>query len=143
MEHPFGDVAAGTTLTPEETKLLETSDLVSLHCPYSQTTHHLIDATALARMKPSAYLVNTARGPIVHEAALVEALRSGQIAGAALDVFEDEPVVHPGLLELDNAVVVPHLGSATIETRSAMAAMAPGNVVEVLEGRAPISPVTT
>ena len=75
---------------------------MSLHCPYSETTHHLIDAAALARMKPSAYLVNTARGPIVDEAALVEALRSGQIAGAALDVFEHEPDVHPGLLDLDN-----------------------------------------
>ncbi len=123
-------------------ELLETSDVVSLHCPYSDTTHHLIDTAALARMKSSAYLVNTARGPIVHESALVEALRTGQIAGAALDVFEHEPAVDPGLLELDNAVVVPHLGSATIETRSAMAAMAASNVVEVLEGRPPISPVT-
>jgi glyoxylate reductase len=123
-------------------ELLETSDVVSLHCPYSETTHHLIDAAALSRMKSSAYLVNTARGPIVHESALVEALRDGQIAGAALDVFEHEPVVDPGLLELDNAVIVPHLGSATIETRSAMAAMAASNVVEVLEGRPPISPVS-
>jgi glyoxylate reductase len=123
--------------------LLETSDVVSLHCPYSATTHHLIDAAALARMQPSAFLVNTARGPIVDETALVEALRGGVIAGAALDVFEHEPAVHPGLLELDNAVLVPHLGSATIETRSAMAAMAASNVVEVLAGRDPISPVAT
>ncbi len=123
-------------------ELLATSDVVSLNCPYTDTTHHLIDAAALAAMKPTAFLVNTARGPIVDEAALVEALRSGTIAGAGLDVFEHEPEVHPGLVELDNAVLVPHLGSATIETRGAMAALAARNVVEVLAGRDPISPVT-
>ena len=123
-------------------ELLETSDVVSLNCPYSEATHHLIDAAALGRMQPSAFLVNTARGPIVDEAALEAALRSGQIAGAGLDVFEHEPQVHPGLLTLDNVVLVPHLGSATIETRSAMATLAARNVVEVLAGRAPISPVT-
>ncbi len=122
--------------------LLESSDVVSLNCPYSDETHHLIDAAALERMMPSAFLVNTARGPIVDEAALVEALRSGSIAGAGLDVFEHEPDVHPGLIELDNAVIVPHLGSATVETRSAMATLAARNVVEVLAGRAPVSPVT-
>jgi glyoxylate reductase len=123
-------------------ELLETSDVVSLNCPYSEVTHHLIDATALGRMKPSSFLVNTARGPIVDEAALEIALRSGQIAGAGLDVFEHEPQVHPGLLTLDNVVLIPHLGSATIETRSAMATLAARNVVEVLAGREPISPVT-
>ncbi|MGI9643771.1 MAG: 2-hydroxyacid dehydrogenase [Ilumatobacteraceae bacterium] len=122
--------------------LLSTSDVVSINCPYSDTTHHLIDDAALELMQPTAYLINTARGPIVDEAALVEALRSGSIAGAGLDVYEHEPEVHPGLIELDSAVLVPHLGSATIETRGAMAELAARNVVEVLAGREPISPVT-
>ena len=122
-------------------ELLATSDVVSLHCPYAAETHHLIDADALAGMKRSAFLVNTARGPIVDEAALVDALTAGTIAGAALDVFENEPEVHPGLLTLDNVVLVPHLGSATEETRAAMATTAAGNVVAVLAGREPLNPV--
>ncbi len=122
-------------------ELLAGSDVVSVNCPYNAETHHLIDAGALARMKSSAYLVNTARGPIVDEAALVAALAAGTIAGAALDVYEHEPAVHPGLLPLDNVVLVPHLGSATVETRSAMAELAARNVVEVLAGRAPVTPV--
>ena len=92
-------------------------------------------------MRPTAHLVNTARGPIVDEPALVDALGAGGIAGAGLDVFEHEPQVHPGLLELDNVVLIPHLGSATIETRSAMAELAARNAVQVLAGRAPITPV--
>jgi glyoxylate reductase len=124
-------------------ELLATSDIVSLNCPYSDATHHLIDAAALAAMRPTAHLVNTARGPIVDEAALVEALQNGSIAGAALDVFEHEPTVHPGLLDLDNVVLVPHLGSATVETRTAMATTAASNVVEVLADRPPINPVGT
>ena len=123
-------------------ELLATSDIVSLNCPYSEATHHLIDATALAAMKSTAFLVNTARGPIVDEAALVEALVNGVIAGAALDVFENEPTVHPGLLSLDNVVLVPHLGSATVETRAAMATTAASNVVEVLAGRTPHNAVS-
>jgi glyoxylate reductase len=123
-------------------ELLETSDVVSLNCPYTEATHHLIDDAALDRMQTSAYLINTARGPIVDESALVAALREGRIAGAGLDVFENEPEVHPGLLELDNAVLVPHLGSATVETRGAMAELAARNVVEVLAGRSPLTPVT-
>lgn len=122
-------------------ELLETSDVVSLNCPYTDETHHLIDAAALDRMRAGAYLVNTARGPIVDEGALVEALRAGTIAGAALDVFENEPDVHPGLVELDNVVLVPHLGSATVETRTAMATLAARNAVEVLSGRPPVTPV--
>ena len=93
-------------------------------------------------MKPTAHLVNTARGPIVDESALVDALTSDSIAGAALDVFEHEPDVHPGLLERDDVVLIPHLGSATIETRSAMAEQAARNVVEVLAGRPALTPVT-
>ncbi len=122
-------------------ELLATSDVVSLNCPYSDATHHLIDAAALRTMRSTAHLVNTARGPIVDESALVAALQGGQIAGAALDVFENEPTVHPGLLDLDNVVLVPHLGSATVETRTAMATTAAANVVAVLAGQAPINPV--
>jgi glyoxylate reductase len=122
-------------------ELLETSDVVSLNCPYTEATHHLIDEAALSRMRSSSFLINTARGPIVDEVALVAALRERRIAGAGLDVFEHEPEVHPGLVELDNVVLVPHLGSATIETRSAMAELAARNVVEVLADRAPLTPV--
>jgi glyoxylate reductase len=129
----------GRGLTPET--LLADSDVVSLHLPLTEETHHLIDAAALARMKPTAVLVNTSRGPIVDEAALVDALRDGRIAGAALDVFEHEPEVHPGLLELENAVLIPHLGSATIETRTAMAVLAARNAAAVLGGSEALTPV--
>jgi len=122
-------------------ELLRTADVISLHCPYGEATHHLIGAEQLALMKGTAYLVNTARGPIVDEAALVEALRSGRIAGAGLDVFEDEPSVHEGLLGLDNVVLLPHLGSATIETRTAMATLAADNALAVLRGEQPPTPV--
>ncbi|MBU6201824.1 MAG: D-glycerate dehydrogenase [Acidobacteria bacterium] len=122
-------------------ELLATSDVVSLHCPYSPETHHLIDAARLSSMRRSAYLVNTARGPVVDEAALVDALRAGTIAGAGLDVFEREPEVHEGLLGLDNAVLIPHLGSATVETRTAMADLAATNCLAVLDGREPPNPV--
>jgi glyoxylate reductase len=101
-------------------ELLATADVVSLHLPLNAESHHLIDAAALASMKPTAMLVNTARGAIVDEAALIEALATGRIAGAALDVYEHEPEVSKGLLGLENAVLVPHLGSATLETREAM-----------------------
>lgn len=122
-------------------ELLAESDVVSINCPYTDETRHLVDAAALAAMRPTAFLVNTARGPIVDEAALVAALESGSIAGAALDVFEHEPDVHPGLLDRDDVVLVPHLGSATVETRSAMAELAALNVVEVLSGRYAATPV--
>jgi glyoxylate reductase len=122
-------------------ELLAISDIVSLHCPYGPATHHLIGAEQLAAMKSSAYLVNTARGPIVDEAALASALREGQIAGAGLDVFEKEPTVHPGLLELENVVLVPHLGSATVETRTAMAMLAADNALAVLSNERPPAPI--
>lgn len=122
-------------------ELLEISDVVSLHCPYGPNTHHLIGAAELDRMKSSAYLVNTARGPIVDEAALARALRDGVIAGAGLDVFEKEPQVHPELLEQQNVVLVPHLGSATVETRTAMAVLAAKNTLAVLAGQTPPTPV--
>jgi glyoxylate reductase len=101
----------------------------------------MIDRRSLARMKRSAFLVNTARGSIVDEDALVWALGERLIAGAALDVFEKEPVVHPGLLSLENVVLAPHLGSATRETRTAMADLAVSNVLAVLDGRPPLTPV--
>lgn len=122
-------------------ELLATSDVVSLNCPYSEDTHHLIDAAALRSMRNDAVLVNTARGPIVDEAALVDALSTGVIGAAALDVFEHEPEVHPGLLGLDNVVLVPHLGSATVETRTAMATLAARNVVGFYDGTGPLTPV--
>lgn len=114
--------------------LLTTCDIISVHCPYNPSTHHLIGAEQLAMMKDTAYLINTARGPIVDEAALANALADGSIAGAGLDVFEKEPAVHEGLLALDNVAMVPHLGSATIETRTAMAQLAADNAVAVLAG---------
>lgn len=122
-------------------ELLAISDVVSLHCPYGPNTHHLIGAEQLAGMKDTAYLVNTARGPIIDEAALALALREGQIAGAGLDVFENEPKVHPWLLELDNVTLVPHLGSATVETRTAMAVLAATNTLAVLNGEQPPTPI--
>lgn len=122
-------------------ELLAISDVVSLHCPYGPNTHHLIGAEQLAAMKPEAYLVNTARGPIVDEAALAQALREGAIAGAGLDVFEKEPAVHPDLLELENVALMPHLGSSTVETRTAMAVLASENTLAVLRGEDPVTPV--
>jgi glyoxylate reductase len=122
-------------------ELLVSSDVVSIHTPGTPQTRHMIDRRALARMKRSAFLVNTARGTIVDEDALVWALGEHLIAGAALDVFEKEPVVHPGLLSLENVVLVPHLGSATRETRTAMADLAVSNVLAVLDGRPPLTPV--
>jgi glyoxylate reductase len=122
-------------------ELLASADVVSLHCPLTPETRGLIGAAELAAMRPTAYLVNTARGPIVDEGALVAALRKGTIAGAGLDVFEAEPSVHPGLLELENAVLLPHLGSATVETRTEMALLAARNVAAVLDGGEPLTPV--
>jgi glyoxylate reductase len=117
--------------------LLAEADFVTLHTNLSPETHHLINAERLARMKPTSVLVNTSRGPVIDEAALADALRDGVIFGAGLDVFEREPEVHEGLLELDNAVVIPHLGSATVETRTAMGLLAADNLVAALEGRRP------
>jgi lactate dehydrogenase-like 2-hydroxyacid dehydrogenase len=121
--------------------LLASSDVVTLHCPLTPQTHHLVDAAALARMRPTALLVNTARGGIVDTDALVEALTAGRLAGAALDVFEDEPQVDPRLLALPQVVLTPHLGSAGDRTRSAMCGLAVDNVAAVLAGRPPLSPV--
>jgi glyoxylate reductase len=118
-------------------ELLRQSDYVSLHTDYNPGSHHLIGAPQLEMMKPSAYLINTARGAIVDEAALVEALKAGKIAGAGLDVFEKEPEVHPGLLELQNVVIVPHIASASLDTRNAMGLMAAENIIAALSGERP------
>jgi glyoxylate reductase len=123
-------------------RLLTTSDIVSLHVPLTPESRHLIDRKALTRMRRSAYLVNTARGPVVDEAALAWALGEGLIAGAALDVYEEEPTVHPDLMRLENVLLVPHLGSGTTETRTAMADLAVSNVIAVLRGEPPITPVS-
>ena len=122
-------------------ELLATSDIVSVHCPYSPDTHHLIGTDEFAAMKNSAYLINTARGPIVDEAALVAALEQNQIAGAGLDVFEKEPEIHPGLLDRNDVVLIPHLGSATVETRTAMATLAASNTLAVLRGGVAPTPI--
>ena len=136
------ELEAELAATPVELdQLLAAADVVSLHCPLNAQTHHMIDATAFARMKASAYLVNTSRGPVVDEAALVKALADGTIAGAALDVFEREPSVHPGLLGLENVILVPHLGTATVETRERMAVLAARNAIAVVAGLCPLTPV--
>ncbi len=132
---------AGTNGAMTLDELLATSDVVSLHVPLTSETRHLIDQAALARMKRSAYLINTARGPVIDEAALAWALRNRMIAGAALDVYEREPEVHPELLELENVLLAPHLGSATVEARTAMADLAVRNVVAVLGGNPPLTAV--
>jgi len=146
----FGMRVAYTSRTPKDDpdaqpmpfdRLLATSDVVSLHCPLTPETRHLIDQPALARMKRSAYLINTSRGPVVDEKALAWALRTRLIAGAALDVFEHEPKVEPELLTLENVLLVPHLGSGTDETRTAMANLAVRNVAAVLSGQRPLTPV--
>jgi glyoxylate reductase len=121
--------------------LIAGSDVLSLHAPLTPQTRHAIDADALRRMRPGAYLVNTARGALVDEAALVDALRDGPLAGAGLDVYEREPVIHPGLLELPNVTLLPHVGSATRETRTRMAMLAARNVHAVLTGSPPLTPV--
>jgi lactate dehydrogenase-like 2-hydroxyacid dehydrogenase len=115
--------------------LAEEADILSLHVPGGAGTRHLVDAALITRMKPSAILINTARGPVVDEAALASALREGRIAAAGLDVYEHEPAIHPDLLACENAVLLPHLGSATIETRTAMGIQATDNLEAFFAGR--------
>jgi glyoxylate reductase len=130
----------GVTYAPLE-HLLAESDVVSLHVPLLPTTRHLIDAAALTRMKRTAILINTSRGPVVDEGALAVALRDGTIAGAGLDVYEREPEVEPLLLELENVVLLPHIASATADTRTRMAMRATENIVAFLDGRPLPDPV--
>jgi len=118
-------------------EVLREADVVSVHVPLLDSTRHLINAERLKMMKPESYIVNTSRGPVIDEAALVEALREGTICGAALDVYEDEPRLAEGLAELENAVLTPHIASATVETRGKMSEMAAKNVIEFLNGNRP------
>ena len=137
---PAQERELGAQFVDRET-LLREADFLTLHVPLTPETHHLISARELAMMKPTAFLINAARGKVVDEAALVEALQSRQIAGAGLDVFEQEPHIHPALLALPNVVLTPHVGSATSETRLAMAMLAAENLLAALEGRCPPNPV--
>ena len=122
-------------------ELLETADFVSIHTPLSDETRHLIGPGELEKMKPTAVLVNTSRGPVVDEGALADALADGRIFAAGLDVYEEEPKVHPKLLDLENAVLAPHIGSGSQETRDGMAVLAAENVAAVLSGEEPKTPV--
>ena len=122
--------------------LLVTADVVSLHVPLTPDTQHLIDARRLSLMKPSAVLVNTARGPVLDEVALADALAAGQIFAAGLDVYDGEPAVHPSLLAAPHLTLLPHIGSATRATRVAMVRLAAENIAAVLAGHGPLTPVT-
>jgi glyoxylate reductase len=139
-EEELGEFAGKVRQVPWE-ELVARSDILSVHVPLSDQTRHLVDADVLRHMKTDAILINTARGPIVHEAALVDALRNGVIAGAGLDVFEDEPRLARGLAELPNTVLLPHVGSATVPVRAEMARLSALNAVAIAEGRMPPHPV--
>ena len=134
-----GSMSAATLMPLDE--LLATSHVVSIHAPLDDGTRHLINERRLRLMPEGSFLINTARGAIVDEAALVRVLADGHLGGAGLDVFEAEPEVHPGLMERDDVVLLPHIGSATVETRSAMAELAAANILAVLAGNDPPSPV--
>mgnify|MGYP000235856869 CR=1 FL=1 len=134
--NPHSEAALGVAFAPLD-ELLAQSDFISLHVPLTPDTRHLIGARELSLMKPSAFLINTARGPVVDEGALVAALQAGRLRGAGLDVYENEPHLSPGLADLTNVVLLPHVGSATIETRTRMAEMAVGNLLAGLQGQRP------
>lgn len=142
LAEAFGMIVTGTRRGEPIGELLASSDVVSIHVPLTPETRHMIDAAALAKMKPGAYLINTARGPIVDEAALCDVLESGHLRGAGLDVYENEPDVDPRLRTMPNAVVLPHIGSATEETRTAMARIAATDVARFLRGQPPLHVVT-
>lgn len=129
------------TYWPTHEDVLRQGDFISLHVPLLDSTRHLINAERLKMMKPTACLINTSRGPVVDEAALVEALRTKTIAGAGLDVYENEPALSPGLSTLPNVVLTPHIASSTLESRDDMARIAASNIISVLEGGKPLNPV--
>jgi len=134
---PVADDLTSHVVAMSLPELLGAADVVSVHVPLTDATHHLIDEAALRRMKPTAVLVNTSRGAVVDEAALVRALQQGWIAAAGLDVYENEPALSPGLSQCRNAVLAPHLGSATVRTRAAMAELTAENARAALAGRLP------
>jgi len=138
----FGMEVVGVRRGNSMDALLATSDIVSIHTPLTPETHHMIDASALAKMKRGVFVINTARGPIIDENALCDALESGHLGGAALDVYEFEPAVNRRLLSMKNVVLAPHIGSATLETRSAMARIAATDVHRFLKGQKPLHAVT-
>jgi lactate dehydrogenase-like 2-hydroxyacid dehydrogenase len=134
-DEDIADLNASRCASPEE--VFAQADFVSLHCPGGKETYHLIGTDALKAMKPGAFLINSARGDVIDEAALVTALANGEIAGAGLDVFENEPAVNPGLLQMENVVLLPHLGSATGETRKAMGMRVVENIEAFFNGEIP------
>ncbi len=137
---PEEEAEPGVEYVDRET-LFRESDFLSIHVPLTEQTRHAVAKDELELMKPTAVLVNTSRGPVVDEKDLANALEQGQIASAGLDVFEEEPVVEPGLLALENVVLVPHIGSASIKTRTRMCTMAAENAAAVLSGQRPPNPV--
>ena len=139
-EEELGDLAGKVRQLPWQ-QVVAQADFLSIHVPLNEDTQHLVDASVLAAMKPGAFLINTARGPVVDEAALVTALREGVIAGAGLDVYENEPELAAGLAELPNTVLLPHIGSATVPVRNKMAVLAAANAIAMAKGELPPHPV--
>jgi len=133
---PEDEAALNMTYLPMD-DVLKQADFVSVHTPYMPSTHHLISERELDLMKPTAIIINTARGPIIDEKALVKALQAGKIAGAGLDVFEHEPAIEPELLTMENVVLLPHIASASLKTRTLMATMASDNIVAHFHGQRP------
>lgn len=134
------DLGAQFYESPEE--LMKNADVVSVHVPLLDSTKHLINEDRLRLMKPTAFLLNTSRGPVVDEVALVNALKNGVIAGAGLDVFENEPALAPGLVDLSNLVITPHIASATKPAREGMAVLAAQNIIDFLDGKTPANKVS-
>ncbi|MCA9363706.1 D-glycerate dehydrogenase [Candidatus Kaiserbacteria bacterium] len=141
--NPDFEKATGATYKEDVASVLKEADIVSVHVPLLESTHHLIGEAELALMKPTSYLINTSRGPVVDEDALVVALEKGVIRGAGLDVFENEPTLASGLAKLENVVITAHIASASEETRSKMSEMAAQNIIDVLAGNDPQNPVTS
>ncbi len=124
------------------TELLGQSDFISVHCPLTDKTRHLLNSGNMHQIKKGAYLINTARGPVVEEKAMIEAIKTGHIAGAGLDVYEFEPHISDELMGLENVVMLPHIGSGTVETRNEMSRICARNIIEVFNNRKPLTPVS-